>query len=169
MDSFQLPKPERHYAKVINCIIDIFGVNYFRTVAHGQATSFSKKKQVFLKLTIFFILTNNHIQTKWTSFSDSTSKNNGNVAMGTFLDFADTSNYGTFEVSAWKRSCTISFEIQMPQTSPAPFWKVLTKFYQWTNFQTSNGPYNFYKPMVFFTFLKSITTSLCLYKYINTL
>ena len=74
MDSFQLPKPERHYAKVINCIIDIFGVNYFRTVAHGQATSFSKKKQVLLKLTIFFILTNNHILTKWAWFSDSTSK-----------------------------------------------------------------------------------------------
>ena len=50
--------------------------------------------------------------------------------MGTFLDFVDTSNYGTFEVSAWKRSCTISFEIQMPETSPVPFWKVLTKFYQ---------------------------------------
>ena len=46
------------------------------------------------------------------------------------LDFPDVSNYFTFKLSAWKRGCTNVFELQMPQTSPTPSWKALTKFYQ---------------------------------------
>ena len=34
-----------------------------------------------------------------------------------------------FKVSA-RRGCTISFELKLPQTSSALFWKALTKFYQ---------------------------------------
>ena len=45
--------------------MDIFGVKYFRTVAHAQAAMFLKK-QVFL---IFFILRNNHFLTKVITFS----------------------------------------------------------------------------------------------------
>ena len=38
--------------------------------------------------------------------------------------------YLRFNTSSWKGGCTISFELQMPQTSLIPFPKALTKFYQ---------------------------------------
>ena len=60
LHSFLLPESERHYFKVLNCIIDNCRVKYFRTVVHVHAASFLKKKPVFFKLTIFFILRNNH-------------------------------------------------------------------------------------------------------------
>ena len=42
--SFLFAKPATYYIKVLECIIDICGVNYFQIVAHAQANSFSKKK-----------------------------------------------------------------------------------------------------------------------------
>ena len=47
--------------------------------------------------------------------------------MDNFLDFADVSNYLTFNLSVWKRgcACTISFELKMLQISSNPFWKAL--------------------------------------------
>ena len=56
--SFLFAKPAAYYIKVLECIIDICGVNYFQIVAHAQATPFRKKK-LFLILTIIFILRNN--------------------------------------------------------------------------------------------------------------
>lgn len=55
MHSFQFRGPKRHYVKMLNDIIAFCGVKYFRTVAHAQAASLSKKKQVFLQLRVFFI------------------------------------------------------------------------------------------------------------------
>ena len=56
MHSFQFRGPKRHYVKMLNDIIAFCGVRYFRTVAHAQAASLSKKKQqVFLQLRVFFI------------------------------------------------------------------------------------------------------------------
>ena len=60
---FPVPKPEKQYAKVLNCLIDNCGVKYFCTVAHAEGVWFSKKHD-FLKLTICFILTKNRILTK---------------------------------------------------------------------------------------------------------
>ena len=67
-----------------------------------------------------FFVNNNHILTRL-------------VVLGTFLDSADVSSNSTFKLSEW-RSCTISFELQMPQsllplTSLAPFSEGLTKIY----------------------------------------
>ena len=56
-------------------------------------------------------------------------KNKGKAALYIYLDFADVSSL-TFKLSVWKRGCTISFELQMPQTSSTPLWKALVKFYQ---------------------------------------
>ena len=37
----------------------------------------------------------------------------------------DVSSYLTFKLYAWKGGYIISFELQMPQTSSTPNWKVL--------------------------------------------
>ena len=50
--------------------------------------------------------------------------------MDTFLDFLDGSSYLIFKLFAWKRDFTMSFKLQMSQTSSTLFWKVLKKFYQ---------------------------------------
>ena len=44
-------------------------------------------------------------------------KNRSNIVVDTFLDPSDVSRYLTVKLSAWK-SCRISFELQMPQSSP---------------------------------------------------
>ena len=61
------------YNKVLNFIIDICGVKYFRTVRHVQAVSFSKKKKAGF-FEINNILRNNHILTEVIIFSGSASK-----------------------------------------------------------------------------------------------
>ena len=68
MHSLQFPGPKRHSVKMLNDIIAFCGVKYFRTVAHAQAASLSKRKQVFLQLRVFFIRKNNHILTKVITF-----------------------------------------------------------------------------------------------------
>ena len=83
----------------------------------SQAAWFSKKNRFFLKSAIYFISGNNHILAK-------VCKKKLNVFVKTFLDFANVSNY-LKSIFAWKRSCTISFELQMPQISLAPLWQVL--------------------------------------------
>ena len=50
--------------------------------------------------------------------------------MDTFLDFLDGSSYLIFKLFAWKRDFTMSFKLQMSQTSSTLFWKGLKKFYQ---------------------------------------
>ena len=50
--------------------------------------------------------------------------------MVAFLDFTDVRSYLTFKISAWKRDCTISYELQLPQTLSNPFWKAFKNFYQ---------------------------------------
>ena len=67
LHSFLLSKPERYHVKVLNCIIDICGVKYFRTIAYEQA-ALLLEKQVFLKSTIYFDLRSNHILTKIITF-----------------------------------------------------------------------------------------------------
>ena len=72
--------------------------------------------------------------------------------MNTFLDSANVSNY-LKSIFAWKRSCTISFELQMPQISLVALWAGLTKLYQGKGtFQPSNDCYSFYYPLNFLTF-----------------
>ena len=88
-------------------------------------------------------------------------QNKGNVAMDTFLDFTDVSSYLILKLSAWKRGCTISFELQMPPTSSNLFKKALRTFYQekW-KLQPPNGRYNFLGSLNFFVnFRRSIITS----------
>ena len=41
--------------------------------------------------------------------------------MDAFLDSLDVSSYLTFKISTGNTGCTISFELQMPQTSSNPF------------------------------------------------
>ena len=84
-----------------------------------------EEKQVFLNLTIFFILTNNDILTK---VIRKYVKSKGTVALESFLDFLDVTSYLTFKIPAWKRGCALSFELQMPQTSSTPFCRAFTKF-----------------------------------------
>ena len=79
-------------------MIDICGVKNFCTV---------RKRQVFHKLKIFFILRNNHILTRVTIFCQRTSQIK--VALNTFPDFADGSSHIIFKLSAWKRGCAIFF------------------------------------------------------------
>ena len=79
-------------------MIDICGVKNFRTV---------RKRQVFPKLKIFFILRNNHILTRVTAFSQRTSKIK--VALNNFPDFADDSSHIIFKLFAWKGGCAIFF------------------------------------------------------------
>ena len=85
-------------------------------------------------------------------------KNKSNVALDIFLDFAEVKSYLTFNIFAWKRVCTISFELQIPRTSSTTFSKALIQIYQreWT-LQLSDGPFNFYGSLNFSTpFLKSL-------------
>ena len=106
MRSFLFLNPERQFVKALNLIIKISGVKYF-----CKATLYLKQL-LFDKINYFFW---NFVASK------------GIVALYTFLDFADISNYLVFEVSAWKTGYTKSFELQIAQT---PFWKALTRFYQ---------------------------------------
>ena len=69
-----------------------------------------------------------HILTKVITFSEKTPKIKQFV-LDTFLEFGEVSSQLTFKFSAWKRGCTVSFKLQMPQTPSIPFWKSLTKFY----------------------------------------
>ena len=68
--SFLFSTPGRHYVKMVNDIIDICSV---KCCARTSSFVF-EKKQVFLKLTIFFILRNNDILARVVTFSESTSK-----------------------------------------------------------------------------------------------
>ena len=43
-------------------------------------------------------------------------KNKGNAALDSVLDFAEVSSYLTFKLYAWKRACTIEFELHIPPT-----------------------------------------------------
>ena len=72
-------------------MIDICGVKNFCTV---------RKRQVFHKLKIFFILRNNHILTRVTNFCQRTAKIK--VALKTFPDFAGDSSHIIFKLSAWR-------------------------------------------------------------------
>ena len=65
-------------------------------------------------------------------------KNEINDALGNFLDCDDVNSYLTFKISAWKRGCTMSFELQTPQTSSTP---VLPRKIKIATYQ--NTPYNF--------------------------
>ena len=56
MHSCQFRRPKRHYAKMLNDIIAFCGVKYFRTVAHAQAASLSKKKTGFSSIKSIFYL-----------------------------------------------------------------------------------------------------------------
>ena len=82
------------------------------TVAHAEVALFSKKNNFFLNPQYF-------LPNKWEKWE----KSNGNVVWDTFLDFSDVSSYLAFNLSAWKRAGTTSFELQIPQTSSTPFWK----------------------------------------------
>ena len=53
-----------------------------------------------------------------------------NDVLETSLEFADVSSYLTYKFSACKRGCTISFELQLPQTSSTTSWKALANFYE---------------------------------------
>ena len=53
--------------------------------------TFFLKDMFFIKLTLFFVLKNEPIQTKIIPISESTFKNKGNVGQDTFLEFADIS------------------------------------------------------------------------------
>ena len=78
-------------------------------------------------------------------------KNKGNANYDTFLGFDDASSCLTFKLSAWKRACAVSFEVQMSQTSSSPFRKSLTKFYQEKVKFAYNGLYDFYGLLNFLT------------------
>ena len=53
-----------------------------------------------------------------------------NDGLETSLGFADVSSYLTSKFSPCKRGCTISFELQLPQTSSITSWKALANFYK---------------------------------------
>ena len=79
-------------------------------------------------------------------------KNEGNANYDTLLGFGDASSCLTFkQLSAWKRACAVSFEVQMSQTSSSPFRKSLAKLYQEKVKSAYNGLYNFYGLLNFFT------------------
>ena len=61
---FLFPKLEGYYIKVLYHITDICGVKYIHMVTYAKAALFLKKKQVFLKSTIFSILIVNQLLTK---------------------------------------------------------------------------------------------------------
>ena len=78
-----------------------------------------------------FIVGNNHNFTKVITFLEGISKTKVmNDALETSLEFADVSSYLTYKFSACKRGCTISFELQLPQTSSTTSWKALANFYE---------------------------------------
>ena len=52
------------------------------------------------------------------------------VVLDTFHDFAHVSGYLKFKHSAWRKGCTVSFEVTMRPTSSTPFWRAFTEFYQ---------------------------------------
>ena len=54
----------------------MYNVEYFCATTHAHTTSFFKKKQVFLKLTAFFILITRDIYTKMLTFSENSQKIN---------------------------------------------------------------------------------------------
>ena len=90
------------------CVRDIIPKVFLHSFACGNSLVF-KKKRFFFDYQHFFLSEeirhsdiSNHIF--WKSI-----KNKGNVALDTFLDFADITSYFTFKVSAWKRGSTISF------------------------------------------------------------
>ena len=79
-------------------------------------------------------------------------KSKGNNAQAFFFSFADVSSYLTFKFCAWKRGCTISFELQVTQTLLNIFWKGLTKFYsEKQELQPYDGSYILYVPLNFST------------------
>ena len=88
-----------------------------------------EKEHVFLEKTIFYP-TNNPILTKVATFSESMSKIKIMLAGALVLLFLDFSSYLEFQLSAWKRGCTISVKLQMMQTLSTSFWKPLTKLYK---------------------------------------
>ena len=86
-------------------------------------------------MTIFFILDQNlrlkPFYLKLKSHFLKYVKKRGDVALETFLDFADVSSYLAFKISATERDCTVSnFGITMLQTSSTLLWKALAKFFQ---------------------------------------
>ena len=124
-----------HYVKVLTVHLYIRGVKYFLTVLYGQLASFFlKKTEVFLKLTVLLSLRNNHVMTTVITFSESASRIKV-ILYWTHFSW-NVSSY--FKLSAWKRSCTISFELQMPQISSTPFWKALRS--STTNSRNCNLP-----------------------------
>ena len=72
-------------------------------------------KQPHFRATSFF-LRNNHQK--------------DNVAIDTFLNLGDISNYLPLKISPWKRGCKLSFELHITQTSSTPLRRALIKFYQ---------------------------------------
>ena len=64
LQSFLLPKTERHYFRVFNCVISNYRVKYFRTVLRAHAASFLKKNRFLFNKQYFFILKNNQILTE---------------------------------------------------------------------------------------------------------
>ena len=98
------PKLEGKNVEVLNSMMKICDAKYFCKLFNFLINSiFYLKKQPHSKKVVKFF------------------ENKDNVALGTSFDFADVNSYSTFKLFAWKRDCTISFELHMTQTSWAPF------------------------------------------------
>ena len=126
---FLFPKPGRHYAKLLICILAISGVKYFHKVAHAQ-TACPSKQVGFSWIAIFLILRNNKITTKVIRFSETTSKTQHctkvpvdlvtfteKILNGKFHFLCSAGNVvkGScciFELSEWEGGCTICFELK---------------------------------------------------------
>lgn len=138
-----------HYVKVLTVHLYIRGVKYFLTVLYGQLASFLlKKTEVFLKLTVLLSLRNNHVMTTVITFSESASRIKVILYWTHF--FWNVSSY--FKLSAWKRSCTISFNYKCHKFHRPHFGKlseVLPRIVEIAIFQL---PISFVLAVVFFKY-----------------
>ena len=87
--------------------------------------------------------------------------------------FADVSSYLTFKLSAWKRGCIISFELQMSHRLNQPHFRKLLQYStkdskNWNPFNNSHDFHLLLSCSTIFI-LRSVITPLCLSSYINVL
>ena len=87
---------------------------------HAQVVSFLKK-QVFLKLTIFFISTAGDIYRNLLAFSESLNENKGVFNSNIFRDSAYVSTYLQTKTFVCKRDCAIFSKLQMLWCLPKSF------------------------------------------------
>ena len=100
----------------------------FRIVTHGYAASFSRKVTLCETNNIFcsqeYQVWHKNDNRFWKYV-----KNNVQVTLDSFRNFAYVSSYLRLNSLSWKRDYLISRKVQTPQTSLRPFQKGLIKYY----------------------------------------